>query len=125
MMLKNILFIGLGGAFGSILRYLIGFYILKYFPTISNLGTLIVNILACFLVGIFVGISLQNNQILYKLLLITGFCGGFSTFSAFAFENIQFINKGEYLMAMVYIGLSLFFGFMAVGAGLMFSKVFN
>jgi CrcB protein len=123
-MLKNIFLVAIGGASGSVLRYLIHCFIAK--KTVSNFPyqTFIVNIVGCFLIGILVGYLAKNqaqNETL-KLLLITGFCGGFTTFSAFGLENINMIQNQNYLLAFIYTSLSLILGILAVGFGIFITK---
>ncbi len=119
-MIKNILFVGIGGAIGSILRYLTSFYTAKYYAGSFPLATFGINILGCFLIGIFIGLSgsyfpLNNNL---KLLLITGFCGGYTTFSTFAMETVNLIDYNNWWVAVLYIISSILIGIFAVWIGL-------
>lgn len=119
-MLKQLLFVGLGGSVGSILRYLSSHYMNKYYATIFPIGTFFVNMLGCFLIGLFASaISLhfsENNDL--KLLLITGFCGGYTTFSAFAIENYNLANNNQLIIMCLYTGLSIVLGILAVWLGI-------
>ena len=123
-MMKQVLLVFLGGGAGSILRFLIS----RSLQNQSGIpyGTFTVNILGSLLIGILIGLSLRNNLIsnnLY-LLLATGFCGGFTTFSAFAAENQAFLRAGDlYHFALYSLG-SLIFGFGAVFVGLFLSRLF-
>ena len=123
-MMKQVLLVFLGGGAGSILRFLIS----RSLQNQSGIpyGTFTVNILGSLLIGILIGLSLRNNLIsnnLY-LLLATGFCGGFTTFSAFAAENQAFLRAGDlYHFALYSLG-SLILGFGAVFAGLFLSRLF-
>ena len=123
-MMKQVLLVFLGGGAGSILRFLIS----RSLQNQSGMpyGTFTVNILGSLLIGILIGLSLRNNLIsnnLY-LLLATGFCGGFTTFSAFAAENQAFLRAGDlYHFALYSLG-SLILGFGAVFAGLFLSRLF-
>ncbi|WP_339889167.1 fluoride efflux transporter CrcB [uncultured Flavobacterium sp.] len=123
-MLKNLFLVAIGGASGSVLRYLVHWIISK--KSISNFPyqTFIVNIIGCLLIGILVGYLAKNssqNETL-KLLLITGFCGGFTTFSAFGLENINMIQNQNYQLAFIYTSLSLVLGVLAVSLGIFISK---
>ncbi|WP_293931767.1 fluoride efflux transporter CrcB [Sphingobacterium sp. UBA6645] len=124
-MLKEVFIIGIGGAVGSILRYTTGQYIAKHFPHAIPTGTLLVNIIGCLLIGFLIGFF-DKQQIInthWKLLLITGFCGGFTTFSTFAAENYNLITNNQIPQALLYIGLSVILGLLAVWAGLSISKL--
>lgn len=123
-MIKEILFVGIGGAAGSILRYVTTLVTVKYYPASFPLATFIVNVAGCFLVGLLFGVMGQEssgNQNL-KLLLITGFCGGFTTFSAFAMENVSLVQSGNTVTAGGYIVASIVFGILAVWIGLAITR---
>jgi CrcB protein len=115
-MFKNILLIGIGGAIGSVLRYLFSQMIKSAsFP----LATFTVNIIGSFLIGIIIALSIKhsafNSQ--WKIFLATGLCGGFTTFSSFSFENLQLIQEGKWLTSLIYIAGSILLGIIATGIG--------
>ena len=118
--MKPFLFIFLGGGTGSILRYYLGRLLQGYFTSGFPAGTLGVNIFACFLIGLISGMidSGYNISPATRLLLITGFCGGFSTFSAFSIESLKLFQEGRYFYLVVYLTLSLVFCILAVFGGL-------
>ena len=102
------LLIALGGAAGSLLRYLIGGAVQRMSAGGFPIGTMFVNVSGCFLIGILVR-QFLNMQISPELraLLIVGFCGGFTTFSTFSAETLGLIEGGEYGRATGYVILSV------------------
>jgi CrcB protein len=123
-MFKTILYIALGGALGSVLRYLTTIFVSKYWSNHFPLATFIANVLGCFLIGLLIGFLEKNNlaNSNLKWFLITGFCGGYTTFSAFGYENYSLFQSNNSLLAFTYIGLSIFAGIFAIWLGLFISK---
>lgn len=123
-MLKNILLVAIGGGVGSAMRYLTSVLVAMYFKSIFPLATFIANVLGCFAIGILIGYFLKNNlsESDFKWLLITGFCGGYTTFSAFALENVNLLQTQNYGIAMLYIAASVLAGLFAVWLGLTVSQ---
>ena len=125
-MIRAIIFIGLGGGLGSIFRYLTSVIMTKYFQTTFPLSTFTANILGCLIIGILLGLferqQLTNPDL--KFLFITGFCGGYITFSAFASENINLFQSGNPLTAFIYIGTSILVSLFAVWLGLTLTKMY-
>ncbi len=123
-MLKTILFVAVGGAIGSVLRYLVALLVSKFWSNNFPVATLIINVSGCFLIGLLIGI-LDKNQISnsnFKWFLITGFCGGFTTFSTYSYENLVLFQNNNSALAFTYIALSTIFGIVAVWFGLFLSK---
>ena len=121
--MKNFLLVFIGGGFGSGLRYLIGKYLnssLGSFP----IGTFTVNILGSLLIGLILGYAAKENSLSQNqvLLLATGFCGGFTTFSAFANENFQLLKTGEIMQFSIYTIGSIVVGLIAVFIGIYIAK---
>ena len=116
--MKSFLLVFLGGGLGSGLRYLISNAMNQYSKFLPY-GTFTVNILGCFLIGIILGYTQKENALSSNqaLLLATGFCGGFTTFSAFANENLVLIKNGEIFSFSVYTIGSVLIGIFAVFIG--------
>jgi len=119
-MLKAIILVGIGGATGSVVRYLTSVVSTKYLQTSFPFATFAVNVVGCLLIGLLIGLmdkqQLSNPD--YKYLLVTGFCGGFTTFSAFALENINLFQQGNSLVAFLYIASSVIVSLAAVFVGM-------
>jgi CrcB protein len=123
-MLKSIAFVAIGGGAGSILRYLVSFWVAKYSGPGFPLPTLIINVCGCLVIGLLMGFFERAGIVGsdMRLLLVTGFCGGFTTFSTFALENLELLQSGNGLAAFLYIGASVLLGLGAVWAGLVVAK---
>ncbi len=121
---KNILLVVIGSATGGVLRYLLTLFFLAKEWNKFPWATFSANVLGCFLIGIVYAIteksSTQNHQ--FRLLLTTGFCGGFTTFSAFAYENLQLLKLQTSGIAILYIGLSVILGITATFLGIALFK---
>lgn len=113
--MASCLMVGIGGFFGSILRYLISLIPLGDQGTFPY-KTLITNVIGAFLIGVVVALSLKNANFneRYVLLLKTGFCGGFTTFSTFSQESVSLIQSGKGLLAILYIVASVLLCILAI-----------
>src|ERR1700733_6968142 len=119
-MMKGILYVGLGGGIGSICRYLVQRFALFVYPAAFPWGTFAVNIIGCFAIGLFWGItfkSFEENET-WKLLLMTGLCGGFTTFSAFTLDSIGLLREQRLLLFALYVIASVVLGLLATYAGM-------
>jgi CrcB protein len=123
--MKPILLVFLGGGVGSVLRFIISKTYNSYFEHFF-LGTFLANSIGCLLIGFFLGLSFKGHYLTNQqtLLLTTGFCGGFTTFSAFAFEKYELLNTGAILHFLLYLFCSIATGILAVGLGIWLAKIF-
>jgi CrcB protein len=123
-MIKNILLVGLGGSVGSIARYLCQKWFAENVQHPFPWGTFFVNIVGCFLIGLIYAIAEKTTLLSpsTRLLLITGLCGGFTTFSAFAFENMELLRSGDTTYFFLYIIASIVVGIAAVFAAIALIK---
>ena len=124
-MFKLILLVGAGGFIGSVARFLGGRYITENFLSSFPFGTMTVNIIGCFLIGVFYGMSERGNLMNeeWRIFLTVGFCGGFTTFSSFASENLTLIRDGAFVYFLLYTGLSVFLGLAATFLGNALTKI--
>lgn len=123
-MLRNVLFVAIGGALGSVGRYLLVLTAVSLVPIKFPIGTLVVNILGSFFMGAAVGLSERYVGIdsQWRLFLTAGFCGGFTTFSAFAFENVELFLDKNYGTAALYTIASITLCVIAALAGLLLTR---
>jgi len=119
-MIRNMLLVGLGGGLGSIARYLCQRWMLIIYPHSFPVGTFAVNIIGCFLIGLFWGLSFKSftSNETWKLFLMTGICGGFTTFSAFTLEGIGLIKEQKPGLFFLYTGGSVVAGLFATYLGM-------
>jgi fluoride exporter len=124
-MIKTLLLVGAGGFLGSIARYLSSRFLQNTIPSSFPYGTFFVNIAGCLLIGIIYGFSEKSSLITpgWKLFLAVGFCGGFTTFSTFANENLALLRDGEFFYFFLYTGLSVFLGIAATFLGILVTKI--
>jgi CrcB protein len=113
-MVSNILLVGLGGGVGSILRYLCQRSMNRLsFPY----GTLLVNLLGCLVIGLLWGLFTRHVDEHRRLLLVTGLCGGFTTFSSFTYEGVQMLVDSRWLTFAAYTALSVTAGLLVTYLG--------
>ena len=103
--MQHLLLVFIGGGLGSLCRYALSRWITQVsFPY----ATFAANVLSCIVLGVVLGLSLKNSVGAdARVLIVTGFCGGFSTFSTFTYETLDLLQKGDYLTAFSYILFSL------------------
>jgi CrcB protein len=123
-MFKTLLLIGTGGFLGSISRFLASRIMQNNFPSTFPIGTFFVNIAGCLLIGLIYGFSDRSSLLSqgWKLFLAIGFCGGFTTFSTFANENLAMLRDGDFFHFFIYTGLSVFLGIAATFIGVLIAK---
>ncbi len=122
---KTLLLIGIGGGIGSIARFLCQRCIYVLYPVNFPWGTLLVNITGCLLIGVFYGLA-EKGQLMnadWRLFLTTGLCGGFTTFSSFAYENIGLLRTGNVVGFSLYTGASVALGILATYLGMVLIKL--
>ncbi len=101
-MLKLLSLVFIGGGIGSVFRFCIVRLLAQFMAPILPIATFGVNIIGSLLIGLFWGIPSISGKSLWVHLLITGFCGGFTTFSAFSWENFNLLKQGDTLIAFIY-----------------------
>jgi len=123
--MEKIILIFIGSGLGGVTRYGLQQCIHKYYQAIFPLGTLLVNILACFILGLIIGIasSKQLFSLTTNLFWTVGFCGGFSTFSAFSNEALRLMQSGSILYALLYILLSVVLGITVLYLGVYITMI--
>jgi len=122
--MKHILLVGVGGGIGSIARYCCQRWAYAIYPHHFPWGTFAVNIIGCLLIGIFWGISFrsfESNED-WKLFLMAGLCGGFTTFSAFTLEGIGLIKENRIALFFTYVAASVLLGLLATFIGMRITR---
>ena len=118
--LLNLVYVGAGGFFGSIGRYLLAGAVYQMFPRLNfPAGTAVVNILGCFLIGIISGLAEMRNLLSpeMRFFILIGLLGGFTTFSTFGFETVALLRDGAFLTALANVLLQVIIGISAVWLG--------
>ncbi len=122
--MRTLIYIGIGGFFGSISRYLTGQFIGRFFSHPLPMGTLAVNLVGALLIGLIIGLGERYRWFTepWHFFLAVGFCGSFTTYSTFAYENYTLLKEGHFLTLIFYITFSLIAGMLLAWGGYEFSK---
>lgn len=124
MLIWRIFLVGIGGMLGSICRYLLGLWLVQKISSSFPWGTFAINVIGSFCIGVLMGWPWKSNQQEHlQLLLATGFCGGFTTFSTFSFESFILLKQGQHLIWALYAFSSLVLSLIAVFVGVFISRL--
>lgn len=117
--MRRYLLIAIGGAFGAILRYLVGVFAAERFGSRFPVGTFAINISACFMIGFILEYLTRHTHVnpAWRYAFAIGFLGAYSTFSSFEWEAWTELTRGAYWIGLLYVGASLIIGLLAVGLG--------
>ncbi len=123
--MKHLFLVGAGGFLGSIARYSMSLFTTKYISTIFPTGTFLVNIMGSFIIGfLYAYLEKYPQHEIYRFFLVTGFCGGFTTFSSFSAENLFLLQKGHYTLFFIYVISSILLCLLFVYFGTLTNKFF-
>jgi len=119
-MLRTIFIVGTGGFIGSVMRYLVQIFVEKGMSTTFPWGTFVANIAGSFIIGMVFALAQKGNLLSaeWRMFLAVGFCGGFTTFSSFAYNNLNMLKEQAFGQFIWNVGGSLFFGLLAVYLGM-------
>lgn len=122
--MRVLLIIFFGGGLGSILRFIINRWVTGLITSAFPYGTFMVNITGCFLIGflIFYTERFGANSLNWRLFLVTGLCGGYTTFSSFSFEGVQLISDHQIFTMFLYTLISIALGFLATYGGILAAR---
>ena len=123
--MQRYLLIAVGGALGAMARYAVGAWAAQRFGARFPVGTFVINLSACFLIGLVIEYLDRHNSLspALRFLIPTGFIGAYSTFSTFEFEAWADYNRGAYAISLLYVGASLVGGFLFVALGAATARV--
>ena len=122
--MKLVFIVGLGGGMGSMLRYGMQIFVSRHVPILFPWGTFLVNCSGCFLIGVLYALSARYSWLTveWRMFLIAGLCGGYTTFSSFSYESISLFRQGAYSYFLMYTVLSVILGLLATVAGVAIFK---
>jgi len=124
-MLRTIFIVGAGGFIGSVFRYLVQVFVEKGLMSTFPWGTFVANIAGSFIIGVVYALAEKGNLMSaeWRMFLAVGICGGFTTFSSFAYNNLVMLKEGVFGQFLLNVGGSLFFGLLAVYLGMLVVRV--
>lgn len=124
-MIRTLLIVGAGGFIGSIMRYLVQFFVEKGLSSTFPWGTLIANVAGSLIIGMVFGLAEKGNLLSaeWRIFLAVGICGGFTTFSSFAYNNLNMIKEQAYGQLFLNVGGSLILGIFAVYLGIILVRM--
>jgi fluoride exporter len=116
--------VGIGGFVGAIARYALSVYVGSRYGVRFPLGTFVINVSGCFLVGLTLTLLARTTASAYwRYLIPIGFIGAYTTFSTFEYETLRAMQEGQFTTAFLNVALSLVIGFIAVWAGAVIGRV--
>lgn len=115
--MKIILLVGLGGFLGTVARFLLGIWALDHLPANLPYGTLGVNLIGSLIIGILSGLMARSEYHLWHVFLVTGFCGGFTTFSTFSLDNMKLLKEHLFGPFLLYGTISIIGGLLLCVTG--------
>ena len=123
-MLK-IIVVAIGGGIGATTRYLVSNWAANRFGAAFPYGTLIVNIVGCFIIGAFMTIATERLIVspYWRLLVVVGFVGGLTTFSSFSYETLHLLQEADVVRAFYNVGLNIIIGFFATWMGMCAARI--
>jgi len=123
-MLRTILIVGTGGFIGSVMRYLVQVFVEKGLASTFPWGTFVANVAGSFIIGVIFALAEKGNLMSseWRLFLAVGICGGFTTFSSFAYNNLTMLREQAYGQLLLNIGGSLILGILAVYLGIILMR---
>ena len=121
---RTLILVGIGGLFGSVLRYLVAVFFARQAASTFPYGTFVVNLAGCFFIGVVFALSEKGNLISpeWRILLTTGFCGGFTTFSAYGLQTVVLADGGILWIAVLNVVVSNAVGLALVWIGISLSR---
>jgi len=121
----NLLAVAVGGAIGACTRYLVSLWAVSRLGSEFPFGTLLVNVVGCFIIGIFMTLTTERLLVspYWRLILAVGFLGGMTTFSSFGYETLRLVDSANMVPAIANIALNLFVGLLATWLGIVVARI--